>query len=86
MMFQSAGSITVMYATIFLDKLLKENMIDAHQVIHMHDELEIEAPEGTEEVIKELALKSFQYAGKYLKLNVEIVGEAKIGKTWADVH
>jgi DNA polymerase I-like protein with 3'-5' exonuclease and polymerase domains len=86
MMFQSAGSITVMYATIFLDKLLKENMIDAHQVIHMHDEFQIEVVDKDVETVRDLALKSFEYAGKYLKMNVPILGDAKVGKNWRDTH
>jgi DNA polymerase I-like protein with 3'-5' exonuclease and polymerase domains len=86
MMFQSAGSITVMYATIFLDKLLKENMIDAHQVIHVHDELQIEVVDKDVEIVRDLALKSFEYAGKYLKMNVPILGDAKAGKNWRDTH
>jgi len=86
MMFQSAGSVTVMYATIFLDKLLRHAKLDANQVIHMHDEFQIEVLEKDTDRVVELALKSFELAGKYLKMNVPIIGEAKVGKNWAECH
>ena len=86
MMFQSAGSINVMYATVFLDKFINLHKLNAHQVIHMHDEFQVEVVDKDTDKLVELALMSFEKAGKYLKMNVPIIGEAKVGKTWADAH
>lgn len=86
LMFQSAGSITVKVATIFLDKWIRQRKLDAHQVIHMHDEIELEVREDHIEEVSYLASKAFIKAGEFLKINVPIIGEPKIGKSWAEVH
>jgi DNA polymerase I-like protein with 3'-5' exonuclease and polymerase domains len=47
--FQSGGSIVVKMATIFMNKWVKEAKLDAHQIIHMHDEIQWEvAPKDVE--------------------------------------
>lgn len=86
LMFQSAGSITVKVATLFLDKWIKQRNLDAHQVIHMHDEFQFEVKEDQVEEVKELALRAFIKAGEFLKMNVPILGDAKIGNSWAETH
>jgi DNA polymerase I-like protein with 3'-5' exonuclease and polymerase domains len=86
MMFQSAGSITVKVAGLFLNKWIKQCGIDAAQVIFMHDEFQIECKEEYADEVEELAKKAFTKAGEWLKMNVEIVGEAKRGLSWADTH
>jgi DNA polymerase I-like protein with 3'-5' exonuclease and polymerase domains len=86
LMFQSAGSITVKVATLFFNKWITQRGLDAHQVIHMHDEFQIECREDQTEEVKELALLSFIRAGEYLKMNVPILGDVKIGYSWADTH
>ena len=84
LMFQSAGSICVKLATVYFNNFIKD--MDAHQVIHMHDEFQIECREDLAEEVKFYALKSFERAGKYLKLNVPLLGDVKIGSSWAATH
>jgi len=52
----------------------------------MHDEFQRETHEDDVEEVAELAQLAFKTAGEYFKMNVPIVGEAKIGKTWGDTH
>lgn len=85
-MFQSAGSITVKVATLFLNKWVRDRGIDAHQILHMHDEFQWEIRREDEEVMTELALKAFEQAGNYLNMRVPILGDVKIGKNWAETH
>jgi len=86
MMFQSAGSILVKTAACFMDNAIKKNSLDCTQIIIYHDELEYEVREDQAELAGALAEKSFEMAGKHHKFNVPIVGEAKYGKSWYDVH
>lgn len=84
--FQSGGSIVVKVATLFLNKWIREREIDAHQIIHMHDEFQYEIWPKDEEVVTELALKAFQRAGEWLNVRVPIEGEVKVGQNWKETH
>lgn len=86
MMFQSAGSVVVKLATVLTDKWCEQNMLDSHQVIHMHDEFQRETIDHHVYAVKELACKAFPTAGQYFQMNVPIIGEAKSGKNWAETH
>lgn len=86
MMFQSAGAVTVMYATILLDRAIKAGRLDAHQVIHMHDEFQIEVSEQDADKVVQASLQAFLDAGKMLHLNVPIEGDAKVGSNWKETH
>ena len=59
---------------------------DTHQLSFVHDELNYECyPKDAKELAqwRELAAK---LAGEHYNLRCPIAAEAKIGKTWADVH
>jgi DNA polymerase I-like protein with 3'-5' exonuclease and polymerase domains len=86
LMFQSAGSISVKTALLFANKGIQYKNLDAHQVIFYHDEVEYEVKEDDVEETKHIVEKSFPDASNYYKLNVPLVGEGKVGKTWYDVH
>ena len=86
LMFQSAGSIVVKTATLFLDKWARQQDIDSCQVIHQHDEWQREAYLKDEETLTELMEKAFIKSGIYWKLNIPIVGEVKVGNNWRDTH
>ena len=85
-MFQSAGSITVKLATVLLYEWVQERGLDAHQVLHFHDEFQYEIWPEDVEVMTELAEKAFEEAGKMLNIRVPIVGEVKVGKNWKETH
>ena len=86
MRFQSAGSIIVKTATLYLDKWIKSAIIDAYQVIHYHDEFQWEVNPKDIKEFERLAKKAFEEAGKFWKLNVPIVGTVKVGNNWAETH
>lgn len=56
------------------------------RVVYMHDEYMWSCREEISKEIGELGVKSIVEAGRYLKLRVPLDGEAKIGKSWAEVH
>lgn len=59
---------------------------NVHQLAFIHDELQFECPpEGAKDLAFNLEF-SAAVAGEFYKLRVPIAAEAKIGKTWADVH
>jgi DNA polymerase I-like protein with 3'-5' exonuclease and polymerase domains len=85
-MFQSAGAIICKTAVCFLNNWVEKEGLDAKQVIFYHDEVEYEVHPDHAARVAELAVKSFQKAGEYHKFNLPLTGEAKIGRTWGDVH
>jgi len=84
--FQSGGSIIVKYATILLNQWVKKHGIDAHQVIHYHDEFQFEVKEKYISQFRELSEKSFVKAGERFNLNVPIKGTTQVGMSWAETH
>ena len=85
-MFQSAGSIAVKTALLFADKNIKQKKLDCNQIIFYHDEVEYEVLEEHSELAKQIVEAAFPAASKFFSMNVPLVGEGKIGKSWLDVH
>jgi len=83
---QSAGAVVMTYSRVLLDKWVREEGLDVIKVIDYHDEAEAEVSPEHAERYAELAVKSIIQTGIDLKLNLPLDAEAKIGKTWADVH
>lgn len=86
MLFQSAGSIVVKYATVQVDRKVTEEKLHAKQMLHFHDEFQYEVHKESLDKLKEVALQSFLDAGTHFSMNVPITGEAKSGLNWADCH
>jgi hypothetical protein len=87
LLFQSAGSITVKLATIYMNQALDEAGYTWWQVIHMHDEFLNEFEIGQDkEAIDAIVSECWQRAGTTLNINVPITGETQWGSTWADCH
>lgn len=84
LMFQNAGSLVVKVAALYIDKWAKH--LDSHQIVFYHDELEHEVAEKDVEEFCPITQRAFKKAGEFFNLNVEIVGEPKVGNTWLDVH
>ena len=62
---------------------LRDNGLDASLILQVHDELIVEARED----VAETAAKVLQEAMEnVVSLDVPLVAEAKIGKTWAEAH
>lgn len=58
----------------------------ANDYFERMDEYEWEVEHEIAEDIAEMAVKAIIEAGKFLKLKVDLDGEAKLGDTWAAVH
>lgn len=86
MLFQSAGSIVVKYATVQVDRQVTEEKLHAKQMLHFHDEFQYEVHKGSVERLKEISLQSFVDSGIHFGMNVPIAGEAKTGSNWAECH
>jgi hypothetical protein len=96
--FQSCGGITMDYAGCFMDVWLgglkwkdrkpyyEYKGYIVRRIAYQHDEYEYEAEEPIAEEVGKMIEKAIEKAGQYLKLNVPLAGEAKIGKSWKEVH
>lgn len=85
--FQSDGALLVKTAMCFLfNAWIPREGIEAYLILQQHDEFEARVRPDHTERYKELALLSFIKAGEYWNYNVPILGDAKVGKTWKDVH
>lgn len=98
--FQSCGGIAMDYACCFMDSWLGKIYWDdlgkpyylykgkwVKRIGYYHDELEFECEdEATAELISKMTVRAIEKAGTYLKLNIPLAGEGKIGKNWKDVH
>ena len=98
--FQSCGGIVMDYAGLFMDKKLGGIRFDSKRRPHylykgkvvrrigyFHDEYEYECEsyEIACEVAKMIE-ECIARAGKYLKINVELAGEGKVGINWKETH
>lgn len=85
--FQSDGAILIKKAmSLLFNEWLPQTDIDAKLVIQMHDEWQARVHKDHAERYSELALKSLEEAGKYFNYNVPIIGEAMVGRNWAETH
>lgn len=97
--FQSCGGIAMDYACCFMDAWLGGIKFDkdfkphyiykgyiVRRIGYFHDEMEFECEEPIAEEIAKMIEKSITKAGEYLKLNVPLAGEGKVGINWKEVH
>ncbi len=87
---QSAGALLSKIGTVILYQRLTDMGLkwgsDWAQVIHVHDECQIEGKTEYAETIGKEAVKAFEEAGRYFKFNCPITGTYKIGRNWAETH
>lgn len=83
---QGAGAVVMKWAMVILDEWIYQYNLDAPKVIDMHDEGQHEVRLDHVPLFKTLAPLSIVTAGKLLKLNVPLAGEAKVGLNWAHTH
>ncbi len=98
--FQSCGGIIMDYAGCFMDSWLGKIYWDemwrpyylykgkiVRRIGYFHDEYEYECEgEETAHEVGKMIEKAIEKAGQYLKLKVELKGEAKCGKNWSETH
>ena len=83
---QSAGAIVMKQALVILSNKIKKDKIDAHFVVNVHDEFQLEVRRDQAEIVSKLAVESIADAGVLLELNCPLTGDYKIGSSWAQTH
>lgn len=99
LLFQSTGAIIVDYALCLFDTKMGGLLLDDHgrpyynykgrvvkRVEYMHDEAACEVTADVADEIATLMEWAMGEAGVKLKLNIPLIGEAKIGMNWAETH
>jgi DNA polymerase I-like protein with 3'-5' exonuclease and polymerase domains len=90
MLLQSAGAVCMKVALVQLfhqlSRMKWQHGREYSFVANVHDEFQAEVKPDKVSTFAELAVNAIRMAGKELKLNVMLDGEAKIGETWAETH
>ena len=85
-LFQSCGAIAIKIAMCIMDRQLRWKNLDAKLLGVFHDEMQLECSPAIAEAVGQVAVESIRQAGRYLKLNVPLDGEYKVGLNWAETH
>ncbi len=87
---QSAGALLSKIGTVILYQRLADIGLkwgtDWAQVLHCHDEVQLDVKTELAETVGKEAVKAFEEAGRYFKFNCPITGQYKIGHNWAETH
>jgi DNA polymerase I-like protein with 3'-5' exonuclease and polymerase domains len=87
---QSAGALLVKQATINLYRELSTRGYifgkDWAMVAHVHDEYQLQVREDLVDEVSEVAVWSFQEAGRQFNWRCPLDGEAKVGTNWSECH
>ena len=83
---QCAGSILTKKATILCYEEVKADKLDAYQVLHMHDEWSYDCALSDAGDVAHIMECAIIKAGESYELRCPIVGKAKIGDNWLEVH
>lgn len=85
---QGAGAIIMTYARVWLgEEVCKRGWsADCAKVLDYHDEETYECAAHRAEDLKELMIQSVVQAGTHFKLNLPLDADARIGKSWAEIH
>ena len=90
MLLQSAGAVCMKVALLQLftrlNQMRWQHGREYSFVANVHDEFQAEVQPDKVGAFSELAVESIRMAGRELKLNVMLDGEAKVGETWAQTH
>jgi DNA polymerase I-like protein with 3'-5' exonuclease and polymerase domains len=71
---------------VLLERTIRSKRLDSLKVGDIHDEWQYDVnPRDAEDHARE-AVQAIRDSGKYLRLNVPLDGESKIGGTWAETH
>ncbi len=87
---QSAGALLVKQATVNLyQELTRRGLVwglDWAMVAHVHDEYQLHVKPEVTDLVSEVAVWSFQQAGRDFNWRCPLGGEAKTGLSWKDCH
>lgn len=79
---QGGNADIIKKAMIKLNRLFKEQHLNAHMLLQVHDELIFEIAEDSLEKAKALIVKTME---SIVSLSVPLVVEANVGQTWAEI-
>ena len=79
---QGTNADMIKLAMIALQRQMEELRLGARQILQVHDELVLEAPDDEVELVAELVSGAMRNA---LALSVPIQVEIKLGRNWYDV-
>jgi len=80
---QGSAADLIKKAMIDLHRELAERKMRSRLILQIHDELLLEVPEAEAELARALVTNVMEGA---LKLDVPLVADARLGKSWAEVH
>jgi len=83
---QGSAGIVAKQWMIHTHNVISQCEIKAHQLAFVHDELQFECPPDYADTLSSALTISALTAGEHYDLRIPIEAEAKVGKTWADVH
>jgi DNA polymerase I-like protein with 3'-5' exonuclease and polymerase domains len=83
---QGNGAIVCKATTIFIDRAIRREGLDATKVGDFHDEGQYEVREDHIEKFMELPAESIVKSGNLLNINVPLGADVKSGNNWAETH
>jgi DNA polymerase-1 len=84
---QGAGAVVMKKALVLLNNDIMRNKWDNVKfVVNVHDEFQIECPQGIAEDVGKAAKQAIIQAGVEFNLRCPLDGEYKIGRNWKDTH
>lgn len=83
---QSGGAIICKQWLVEFDKVIRENAAGIHQVVWVHDEIQIECPANLADRVGQMAVEAIERTGKHFNLRIPLTGEYKIGDNWSETH
>jgi len=87
---QSAASLIVKQATIFLhEDLEKQGLVyneDFAMVAHIHDEMQLLVKDKYAEAVGLTAVQSIRHTTEHFKFRCPLEGQYKIGSSWSETH
>lgn len=81
---QSCGALLVKRATVIAAPTWEK--YGAHLMLHVHDEVQLEAPPEHAEVCGQAFIDGIKQAGEEWNFRCRLDGEYKIGASWGDTH
>jgi DNA polymerase I-like protein with 3'-5' exonuclease and polymerase domains len=83
---QSAGAIVMKQALVLATERLRQNNVPYRLVAQVHDEFQVEVPEGFEQAVGYTFRNAIRRAGEVFDLRCPLDGEFKVGSSWAETH
>lgn len=83
---QSAGAIVMKQALVLATERLRQNKVPYRLVAQVHDEFQVEVPEGYEDAVGHTFRNAIRRAGEVFDLRCPLDGEYKVGSSWAETH